>query len=145
MQSFPEVDLQFSQRWLCRVSLSGSAVDLLCICFSAILQMSRLWLAPIVVDMQSFPEWICNRSVVYMLSRYPSDECADCGALHWANLLVFPVVYMLSRYPSDECADCGALHWANLLVFRDNLQSFPEVDLQFRPPTRPLSGSAEFP
>jgi len=117
MQSFPEVDLQFSQRWLCRVSLSGSAVDLLCICFSAILQMSRLWLAPIVVDMQSFPEWICNRSVVYMLSRYPSDECADCGALHWANLL----------------------------VFRDNLQSFPEVDLQFRPPTRPLSGSAEFP
>jgi len=40
-----------------------------------------------VVDMQSFPEWICNRSVVYMLSRYPSDRS---------------VVYMLSRYPSDR-------------------------------------------
>jgi len=78
--------------------------------------------------------------VVYMLSRYPSDECADCGALHWANLLVFrdnlqctpktglwicnkSVVYVLLCHPSDEGALCAAL-------LRVNLQSFPEVDLQ---------------
>jgi len=83
---------------ICRVSLSGSAVDL--------------------KD--------AGRSPDTGVLRYPSDECADCGALHWANLLVFrdnlqctpktglwicnkSVVYVLLCHPSDEGALCAAL------------------------------------
>jgi len=41
-QRFPEWICSFSQWWICRVSLSGSAIDPLCICFRAILRIDLL-------------------------------------------------------------------------------------------------------
>jgi len=128
------VDLQFSQWWICRVSLSGSAIDLLCICFRAILQMSRLWLAPIVVPCIGPTCWsflLCIRSrAILQMSRL------------WLAPIVVPrtgpttglscCVYAFG-YPSDEpivaCADCGAY-------------THPSLEWICRVS---LSGSAEFP